>query len=357
MPADYRRFESARDSPSADEAAAPASPSALDVDSAAASLPASSSVPPSSASSRVKHFVRRHWCMSACVLVLVTLGFALLAWRLVMGAKYSAASVENAHLSFDSPPAVPGAPPVQRRPALSAASIKLLVWNLKKGQEAGLEHDLPAYSADRDLLVLSEGLLNAHGRTIFDSMAGVHWEMGVAFRYAREADTPPTGTLLGSTHVLPSWVRVALSEDREPIINTPKCMTMAKYPLTRDGDADAEPSSLLVISIHGVNAVSADALDRQLAQAAGEIRAHVGPVVFAGDFNTNTADKVSRLRRLTTGDLSMREVSYRNDARKTVFGQVIDYVFTRGLRTVDAEVLGSLTSSDHKAMLVELRLE
>jgi len=295
------------------------------------------------------------------VLVLVTLGFALLAWRLVMGAKYSAASVENAHLSFDSPPAVPGLQPA-RRPALSGASVKLLVWNLKKGQEAGLERDLPAYGADRDLLVLSEGLLNAHGRAIFDSMAGVHWEMGVAFRYARETDTPPTGTLLGSTHVLPSWVRVALSEDREPIINTPKCMTMAKYPLTREDSDDAadaaEPGSqLLVISIHGVNAVSADALDRQLAQAAGEIRAHIGPVVFAGDFNTNTADKVSRLRRLTTGDLSMREVSYRNDARKTVFGQVIDYVFTRGLRTVDAEVLGSLTSSDHKAMLVELRLE
>eukprot|EP00742_Colponemidia_sp_Colp-10_P005379 GILJ01005747.1.p1 GENE.GILJ01005747.1~~GILJ01005747.1.p1 ORF type:complete len:276 (-),score=27.82 GILJ01005747.1:819-1646(-) len=274
-----------------------------------------------------------------------------------MGAKFSSVDEADAHLTFDSPRLLNSSWPH----AIDGSSIKILVWNLKKQELAGMEEDLPHYGQDRDLLVLSEGYLDAFGRSIFNSLPDRTWHMGISFCYARRENSPPTGTMIASK-TIPTSVKVKLSEDTEPIIKTHKCMTFATYTVNRRSGADVPASSssdivsLLVISIHGVNAVSVSALDRQLAQAAMAIRAHVGPVIFAGDFNTNLAVKVTHLRALIA-ELDMQEVeTFRNDERKKVFGQIIDYVFSRGLRVKDAEVLAHLTSSDHKAMRVEFEL-
>jgi endonuclease/exonuclease/phosphatase (EEP) superfamily protein YafD len=228
---------------------------------------------------------------------------------------------------------------------LNPKSIKILVWNIKKGQMPGLEHDFEAIGKDRDLMIVSEGYLNPLVKGIFDSFKHIRWDMGISFLYKMDHHYA-TGTLIGSI-VDPKWTAVRETTDREPFIQTPKCLTMARYPLR------GTRKQLLVISIHGVNAVLPGALDRHIELAAVEIRKHDGPVIFAGDFNTNLESKVQMVMK-ATGDLGMQSLAFRNDERDQVGGNIIDYIFTRGMSTTDSEVLGKLVSSDHKAMLAEL---
>jgi len=237
---------------------------------------------------------------------------------------------------------------VAARRALDPHSIKVLVWNIKKGQEPGLDRDLPAYGKDRDLLIISEGYLNPLGQGIFDTFSTLHWDMGISFLYAKDHDFP-TGTLIGSV-VPPTWTKVKQTVDHEPFIDTPKCLTFAKYPIA------GSLKKLLVISMHGINAVLPEALERHVALAVAEIEKHDGPVIFAGDFNTNLETKVEETLK-TISDLGMQSLEFRNDERKLVGGNIIDYIFTRGLHPKDSEVLGKLTSSDHKAMLAELEVD
>jgi endonuclease/exonuclease/phosphatase (EEP) superfamily protein YafD len=172
--------------------------------------------------------------------------------------------------------------------------------------------------------------------------------MGVSFLYKKDHNYE-TGTLIGS-RVDPDWIKIKQTVDHEPVINTPKCLTFGKYPIA------GTDQDLLAISIHGVNAVPLAALKRHLELTREEIQRHDGPVIFAGDFNTNLKSKVNALMKFAA-DLNLRSLEFRNDARIHVGGQIIDYIFVRGLHPKDAEVLGQLHSSDHKAMLAELAVD
>ncbi len=229
--------------------------------------------------------------------------------------------------------------------ALNPALIRILVWNIKKGQEAGLDRDLPEYGRAKELLILSEGLLSPPVKSIFDDLKNIRWDMGVSFLSGRGTEYP-TGTMIGS-RVEPSEVKVRRTLDVEPVIHTPKALTIARYPIA------GQSEKLLVISVHGINAVPYAAFARHMEMIAEEVRDYRGPILLAGDFNSNTDEKVSHLLEVTAS-LGFRNLSFRNDERRTVFGHVIDYIFVRGLGVWDSEVLGKLTSSDHKAMLASL---
>lgn len=90
-----------------------------------------------------------------------------------MGAKFGKVDEADAHLSFDSP--IPPGAAAQARFGLQSALVvnasrplRVLVWNIAKEKIAGMDVDLPAQAADRDLLILSEGFLDPPGRAIFD---------------------------------------------------------------------------------------------------------------------------------------------------------------------------------------------
>ncbi len=232
--------------------------------------------------------------------------------------------------------------------AFNPDSIKVMVWNIKKGQEKGLDRDLPYYGKDRDIMILSEGYLSPQVKGIFDSFSEMRWDMGVSFLYKKDNNTK-TGTMIGSK-VEPSFVKVRHTEDLEPFILTPKAITFAKYPVA------GSEKDLLVVSVHAINIVTPNAFERHMEIAKMEILRHDGPTIFAGDFNTNLASKTKFLKRMTTG-LGMQSIDFRNDNRMKTLGQIIDYVFVKGLHPKDAEVLGHLKSSDHKAMYLELALD
>lgn len=184
----------------------------------------------------------------------------------------------------------------------------------------------------------------------FYALDGFRYDFGVSFAFRWNRDKQ-SGTLLGSK-VAPLETWIARTEDVEPVVRTPKVLTMGTYPI------EGSEHPLLLINIHGVNMTNQRAFERHLELSLDQIGDHQGPVVFAGDFNTRTQNRLAFMRERLIEQAGFSEVEFRNDERMRAFltGHILDFIFVRGLDVVDAEVLGQLESSDHKAMLVEVRV-
>jgi endonuclease/exonuclease/phosphatase (EEP) superfamily protein YafD len=257
------------------------------------------------------------------------------AKRRFLAKKYTIPSIEKSHIVMGS----------AEKTHLNPKSIKVLVWNLLKAERKSWNYDFTRMSKDKDILLLQEGYLNDITEYTFGELNNFRFDFGVSFLYNKDNDTP-TGTVVGSS-VVPLETGILRTKDFEPFIKTPKTMTWGKYPIA------GSDKSLLVISIHGMNFTKQYAFNNQVRQALAVIDKHSGPAIFAGDFNTRTK---KRLRFLKT-KMKMRrfkEIGYVDDKRMSVFGNVLDHTFTRGLLIRDSKVLVNIKSSDHKAMELDL---
>lgn len=235
--------------------------------------------------------------------------------------------------------------------ALDPTSIKTLVWNIKKTQEAAWQREFLSYSENKHLVLLQEGIQNQRFTTTTEQVPGLRWDMAISF-LLRKSNRAATGSMIGST-VLPVHTAVTQTSDFEPVVNTPKATIYAKYPLA--GTAQ----ELLVISIHGINLTSLSAFKRHMLQTRAEILRHDGPVLFAGDFNTRTRARTRYLMKLMS-DLNLHPVTFKNGDRRMVWKftrNYLDHTFVRGLKVQTAEVLADSRGSDHKPMVLELALD
>ncbi len=233
---------------------------------------------------------------------------------------------------------------------LNPNSIKVLVWNVLKGERKNWDRDFRQLSSDKDILLLQEGYLNNHMKDTLYSMQNFQFDMGVSFIYNKDNNTR-TGSFIGSK-VKPQEVSFTRTTDLEPFIKTPKTTTYAYYPIANSH------KTLLALSIHGINFANHQAFVNHINQSVDMIKNHDGPVIFGGDFNTRTKKRTSHLRRLLKS-LGLTEMSFRNDKRMRAVkvGPILDHVFIRGLLVRDSEVLGKIKSSDHKAMVLDLALD
>lgn len=234
--------------------------------------------------------------------------------------------------------------------ALNPDSIKVLVWNIYKGKNDGFYEDFTNYGSDRDILMIQEVVNKKPVMDAIDHFTDFRFDIGISFRY-RFKKHIYSGTMIGS-HVKPSYTKISRSRDREPVVNTPKVLTIGSYPI--EGHKD-----LLIINIHGMNVTSNKAFYRQVDDAIRAMSGHRGPIIFAGDFNTNRKARLRYLERNLVERLGFTDMQFRNDKRmRSAFTKlIIDFTFTRGLRVIDSEVLGELKSSDHKAMYFEVAVE
>lgn len=228
--------------------------------------------------------------------------------------------------------------------ALNPNSINVMVWNILKGDRKKFERDFLKHGKDIDLFVLQEGFHNDKNERIMTSLPGVQWDFAVSFLWKKEGDTPG-GTLLGSKAAPSNFVNER-THDLEPFIKTPKTLSIGTYPL------EGRDDELLVISIHGINFTTTQTLQTQMFTAARYIKAHNGPVIFAGDFNTRNWDRYNAMVDVMN-DLGMMAVSFKDDKRLKPFGVYLDHAFVRGLNVKNSVCLRKLKSSDHKAMVFE----
>lgn len=203
--------------------------------------------------------------------------------------------------------------------------FEVVCWNIHKNSDALAALD--ELAPDADLVLLQESV------TTIGAPAG-HATLVVAFRRSR--DERPAGVMTIS-QTTPSASTAVLSDSREPLAGTPKSALVSMVPLARGGE-------LLVANVHGVNFRDAKALRGQLEELDPLLRAHAGPAIVAGDFNT-----WSRARRRVLAEFAERH------ALTSVFigadAPRLDAILYRGLRPETSLVIPS-RDSDHDALHV-----
>ncbi|MGE3608424.1 MAG: endonuclease/exonuclease/phosphatase family protein [Bacteriovoracaceae bacterium] len=234
---------------------------------------------------------------------------------------------------------------------LNPNSIKVFCWNIKKAEMPAWQNEFKKYGNASDLILIQEAYRNQLFNQTIQSFEDMRWDMAVSFLYRKDHNTA-SGTMIGSK-VEPTEVLVKQTVDFEPVVHTPKTMTIAKYPI------EGLNSELLVISIHGINITRFETFKRHLDQAKVEILKHDGPILFAGDFNSRTKQRIHYMIGLTT-ELKLKPIEFKNGNQRMAWkftNNYLDWGFTRGLKVKQAEVITSSIGSDHKPLRFELQVD
>ncbi len=234
---------------------------------------------------------------------------------------------------------------------LDPQSIKCLVWNIKKTEMSPWNIEYMIYGFDKNLHLIQEAFRNERFNSTLNLFQNMRWDMSTSMLYRKQKNTP-TGTMIGSTaEAVEAWA--SHSPDTEIVVQTPKANIFTKYRLKDTNQ------TLLVISIHGINITSFGAFKRHLNQIQDEILSHEGPVIYAGDFNTRTASRTNYMNRQLAA-IGMKEVKFINGEHRMKWPVLkdtyLDHAFVRGLDVAYAEVLKNSNGSDHKPMVMTLKL-
>ncbi|MFT6926913.1 MAG: endonuclease/exonuclease/phosphatase (EEP) superfamily protein YafD [Psychromonas sp.] len=222
-----------------------------------------------------------------------------------------------------------------------ALPFTLLNWNIYKQQHTNWQKALQKWTQKSDLLTLQE-IKYSPAFINFSQINSLFYFQNNAFQY--QDVVYGVNTL---SKVAPSYV--CGTRYSEPWISIPKTGIATIYPL------ENLPDSLLLINIHGVNfTFTAAPLMEQIQPYLALIKSHRGPVIFSGDFNTWSAQRLEQVAQ-TLLQADFQDALFANDQRITIFGQPLDHIYYRGLQVVKSESWATKTS-DHNPQLVTFKL-
>ncbi|WOJ94835.1 endonuclease/exonuclease/phosphatase family protein [Congregibacter variabilis] len=224
--------------------------------------------------------------------------------------------------------------------AIDSSNIKILNWNIKKGEEQGWALDLQRLSKGTSLVLLQEAAFSMDLPTHVEKTPFAAFSPG----YINKDDI--TGVVTFSEVRPVQHCRLGAVE---PWLGTPKSTNVTRYALSNT------EHELMVVNIHAVNfSFGLLSYHAQLNEIADLLSDHQGPVIVSGDLNTW---RRGRQQALLTSmqSLGLQTVKFANDLRKTVFGMPLDHIFTRGL-SVEEAVVFDVSSSDHNPMTVSFAL-
>ncbi len=220
--------------------------------------------------------------------------------------------------------------------------ITVTVWNCHKCRHQDWENDFAHVNRDSDILLLQEVRLTPALERLF-TLPGFGWHMAQSFFSFRHgyACGVATGTPACSREVF------FLAEEREPFVRTHKMILGTVYNLNG--------TPLLALNVHGINFTPSAAFKRQMSGAGRALAAFPGPVIFAGDFNAWSKTRRKILFAMAA-EAGMTELHFHPDTRSRHLRHPVDHIFTRGLKTVSAQVLDNINSSDHRPLRACLEL-
>ncbi len=223
---------------------------------------------------------------------------------------------------------------------LNPNEIRLLNWNIAKGEKHGWYADLRRLSSDKDIVMIQEAALDAN---LYDALLDKnHWSFSPGYNQKKY----PTGVLT-VTQAKP--LNSHSFRHVEPLLRTPKATLVTEYGLLNS------KYTLLVANIHAVNfTIGTKIFTEQLDAVFQVMKHHDGPTLFCGDFNTWRKKRVKRLYEIIS-ELNLQVLSFETDRRKHSFGLPLDHILYSGLEAQQAQTL-SVTSSDHNPMSVIFRV-
>jgi endonuclease/exonuclease/phosphatase (EEP) superfamily protein YafD len=167
---------------------------------------------------------------------------------------------------------IPGAH--QQEQALPA-TFDVLVWNVEKGKEANYGRDMKKLGQGKHLILLQEFVTSP---VILEALK-LPYELATSFIYSNKERA---GAATGAVAV-PVKIDFQITEDTEPLVGTPKPTIFTTYAIGEGGK-----KQLLVVNLHGINRAGFEPFQKQLRAIAGVVKDFEGPVIWGGDFNTNS---------------------------------------------------------------------
>ena len=217
---------------------------------------------------------------------------------------------------------------------LNAANIKIFNWNVHKTRAVKWRDDLQAFAAGADLVLFQEASLREE--TIAEMDSSRHWSFAPGYR--KRGEVTGVMTLSGVKPLTQcSFVH------SEPWLRTPKATGVTQYGLT------GTDQTLVVVNVHAVNFTFGLAAYRdQFEQIRALLQRHDGPVIISGDLNTWRRKRLDVIEEMAAS-LGLRELEFETDHRVSVFGNKLDHIYVRGLRSLAADTT-VVQTSDHNPM-------
>ncbi|MDX2320748.1 MAG: endonuclease/exonuclease/phosphatase family protein [Moritella sp.] len=209
-------------------------------------------------------------------------------------------------------------------------------WNIYKQEEDNWRGELTSLIEQNDLIVLQEAKLSFLLQQLMQQHA-LSWTQVEAFSVYDQSMGVLTASRVAPTSVCKQTIT-------EPWLRFPKSSLISYYPWAGSDE------SLLVANMHMINfTLGVDEFNQQLESVIAVIRQHDGPVIMAGDFNTWTNKRLNLLHDMTTS-VELQKLVYKNDARKSAFGNPLDDIYFRGMRQLSASSYAT-DASDHNPIV------
>ncbi|SFV61792.1 hypothetical protein MNB_SV-6-1024 [hydrothermal vent metagenome] len=139
-----------------------------------------------------------------------------------------------------------------------------------------------------------------------------------------------------------------LTKGKEAIWGTHKSLLLSYYPFRNR-------SKLLIINIHAINFREEKQYNIELDRVLELVQNYRGPMIVAGDFNTWSDSRMSRLMDASK-KLSLKMVDFKDrDKIKSFMDNQLDFVFYRGLSLIESDVISHPKLSDHNPLYVKFR--
>lgn len=147
-----------------------------------------------------------------------------------------------------------------------------------------------------------------------------------------------------------NYAKAYLSEGRESLLGSHKSLLLSQY-LFEDGN------TLLILNVHAINFRENQHYGIELERFLDLLKAHKGPMILAGDFNSWNAERMDKLQKVAQ-KLSLTAVPFEKTGKvKSFMGKALDFVFYRELELLEAEVMDEHKLSDHNPLFVRFGRE
>ena len=215
-------------------------------------------------------------------------------------------------------------------------------WNIYKQKNKNWQKELQKLAQKSDLLTLQE---TKHSPQFihFSQINNFFYFHNNAFTYQEVVYGVNTLSKVKASYVCGTRYS-------EPWTIIPKTALATLYPLEK------KAQSLLLINIHGVNfTFTAAPLKEQIQPYLTLSKAHRGPVIFSGDFNTWSSARLKEVEH-TFQKAGFQPVLFKSDQRINIFGKPVDHIYYRGLEVIKSESWAT-DASDHNPQRVTFTLK
>ena len=219
--------------------------------------------------------------------------------------------------------------------------LDILVWNIYKQNRDNWQQVLEKLSTGKQLLILQEASMTDEFK---------HWLVEGQWFGNQVRAFKALGSGAGVINIAKQApIRACAYTQTEPWLRLPKSALYSDYNLSNG-------QVLVVINIHAINfTLGTEEYTTQLTQLEMALNKHKGPILFAGDFNSWSEERLNVIQQ-TLRKAELIEVKYDPDQRTQFLnGLPLDHVFYRGLILKSAEAPES-DASDHNPLLVSFRL-